>query len=98
MQRAYMVVQCKLKNKQKMHFFYDFSLFLPLRQTASRPNDEIFTIFFQELGNLKNSGFLCQSFSIFLLHPHENQSKLLGYQGWVEILMITVVYSKSKCA
>ena len=29
-----------------------------------------------------------------LLHPHENQSKLLGYQGWVEILMITLVYSK----
>ena len=30
----------------------------------------------------------------FALHPHENQSKLLGYQGWVEILMITLVYSK----
>ena len=30
----------------------------------------------------------------FLLHLHENQSKLLGYQGWVEILMITLVYSK----
>ena len=30
----------------------------------------------------------------FLLHPHENQPKLLGYQGWVEILMITLVYSK----
>ena len=29
-----------------------------------------------------------------LLHPHENQSKLLGYQGWVEILKITLVYSK----
>jgi hypothetical protein len=28
------------------------------------------------------------------LHSHENQSKLLGYQGWVEILMITLVYSK----
>ena len=25
---------------------------------------------------------------------HENQLKLLGYQGWVEILMITLVYSK----
>ena len=31
---------------------------------------------------------------LFLLNPHENQSKLLGYQGWVEILMITLVYSK----
>jgi hypothetical protein len=29
-----------------------------------------------------------------LLHSHENQSKLLGYQGWVEISMITLVYSK----
>ena len=29
-----------------------------------------------------------------MLHPNENQSKLLGYQGWVEILMITLVYSK----
>ena len=29
-----------------------------------------------------------------LLHPHENQSKLLGYQGWVKILMIALVYSK----
>ena len=33
-------------------------------------------------------------FNFFLLHPHKNQSKLLGYQGWVEILMITLVYSK----
>ena len=24
-----------------------------------------------------------------LLQPHENQSKLLGYQGWVEVLMFT---------
>ena len=31
---------------------------------------------------------------LFLLHLHENQPKLLGYQGWVEILMITLVYSK----
>ena len=30
----------------------------------------------------------------FLLHPHGNQSKLLGYQGWVEIFMITLVYRK----
>ena len=30
----------------------------------------------------------------FLLHLHENQSKLLEYQGWVKILMITLVYSK----
>ena len=30
----------------------------------------------------------------FLVHPHENQSKVLGYQGWDEILMITLVSSK----
>ena len=29
-----------------------------------------------------------------MLHPNENQSMQLGYQGWVEILMITLVYSK----
>ena len=33
-------------------------------------------------------------FFFFLLHLHENQPKLLGYQGWVEILMIILVYSK----
>ena len=27
---------------------------------------------------------------LFLLHPYENQSKLLKYQGWIEILMITL--------
>ena len=30
----------------------------------------------------------------FLLYPHENQSKFPGLQGWVEILMITLVSSK----
>ena len=30
----------------------------------------------------------------FLLHFHENQSKVLGYQEWVEILMITLVFSQ----
>ena len=29
-----------------------------------------------------------------MLHPYENQSKLLGCQGWVEISIITLVYSK----
>jgi hypothetical protein len=29
-----------------------------------------------------------------LLYPHENWSKFLGYQGWVEILMITLVSSQ----
>ena len=30
----------------------------------------------------------------FLLHHYENWSKFLGYQGWVEILMITLVSSQ----
>ena len=29
-----------------------------------------------------------------MLYPHENQSKVLGYQGWDEILMITLVSSQ----
>ena len=28
-----------------------------------------------------------------LLQPHENQSKVLGYQGWDEILISTLVVS-----
>jgi hypothetical protein len=30
----------------------------------------------------------------FLLHPHEKWLKFLGYKGWVEILMITLVSSQ----
>ena len=30
----------------------------------------------------------------FLLHPFSNQSQFMGYQGWVEILMITLISSK----
>ena len=33
-------------------------------------------------------------FGVFLLHPQENQSKFLGYQGWAEFLMITLVSSQ----
>ena len=32
---------------------------------------------------------------LFLLHPYENQSKLLKYQGWIEILMITLVIARN---
>jgi hypothetical protein len=41
-----------------------------------------FGFFFQKKINLFASSF------------NENQPKLLGYQGWVEILMITLVDSK----
>ena len=33
--------------------------------------------------------------NFFMLHPHENQSKFLGQQGWVEILMI-ILFSNPK--
>jgi hypothetical protein len=47
------------------------------------------------LAILKNGDFEKRPFwNLFLLHLYENQPKLLGYQGWVEILMITLVYSK----
>jgi hypothetical protein len=38
--------------------------------------------------------FFFKKKKIFLLHPHENWSKFLGYQGWVEIMMITLVSSQ----
>ena len=50
--------------------------------------------FFENLRFWKNSVFQLVILEVSLLHPHENQSKLLGYQGWFEILMITLVYSK----
>ena len=31
---------------------------------------------------------------LFLLHSHENQSKILGYQEWVEILVISLISSQ----
>ena len=32
--------------------------------------------------------------NFFLLHSHETMSQFIGYQGWVEILMITLVSSQ----
>ena len=57
---------------------------------TQRPINEIFT-----KNILKNSVFLSRPiWNLKIKNPHENQLKLLGYQGWVEILMITLVYSK----
>jgi hypothetical protein len=54
-----------------------------------------FTNFFCQIGNFEKLSFFESAIlKFFLLHSHENQSKLLGYQGWVEIFMITLVYSK----
>ena len=105
-------VQCKLKNRQKMHFcvlgcfcLASDSLnhigwatsihFASIRPTNPRPNLWNFHKKIWELAILKNSVFWVDNFGKKnLLHPKENQSKLLSYQGWVEILMITLVYSK----
>jgi hypothetical protein len=89
----------------KKCIFCVYRLFLPLRHQSILLTQgsihEIFTKCFWELAILKNSVFLVGHFGFFfskkycfLFHPHENQSKLLGYQGWVQILMITLVYGK----
>jgi hypothetical protein len=38
-------------------------------------------------------GFFFQK-KLILFHPHENQSKVLGYQGWDKNLMITLISSQ----
>ena len=68
----------------------------PLHQSilpTQGPIHEIFTkIYLLRIGDFeKLSFFEIAIFNVFLLHFHENQSKVLGYQEWVEILMITLV-------
>ena len=36
--------------------------------------------------------------NFFLLHPHENQSKVFGYQGWDKILMTNLISSQKSPA
>ena len=47
---------------------------------------------FLRIGDFEKLSFF--ESAILKIHLHENESKLLGYQGWVEILIITLVYSK----
>ena len=64
------------------------------------PIQEIFAKKFQELAILKNKLFFGGHFEIFffkkkkffLLHSLVKRSNFLGQQGWVEILMITLVF------
>ena len=65
------------------------------------PIHEIFTNFFCEFGIFEKLSFFESTildffFGFFFvwLYPHENQSKLLGNQDGVEILMLTLVSSK----
>ena len=68
--------------------------FASLNPTNPRTNPCNFHKKYWELPILKNSVFLSRPFWIFFASSHENQSKLLGYQGRVDILMIALVYSK----
>ena len=54
---------------------------------------EIFENNIKNWWNWKTLFFWVGHFGFFLLHPHKNQSKFLGLQGWVKILMITMVSS-----
>ena len=67
--------------------------FASIYSTTQGPICKIFSKKYWELRELKKSGFFwVGNFEfIFLLHPHENQSKFLGKQGWAEIFMITLV-------
>ena len=51
--------------------------------------------FFSSLGRSKPNIY-CAFFAcfFFLRHPYSNQSQFMGYQGWDEILMITLIFSK----
>ena len=51
---------------------------------------------FEKWPFLKNGhfGFFFQKKNFFLLHSHENQSKFTWYNGWVEILMFSLVSTK----
>ena len=68
---------------------------------TQEPIHGIFAKIFRELAILKNKVFFGGHFEIFffkkknffLLHSHVKRSKFLGQQGWVEILMITLVSS-----
>ena len=58
------------------------------------PIHEIFTKKNLRIGNFEKLSFFEYAILDFLLHPLQNQSKLLKYQGWVETLMITLVSSQ----
>ena len=56
-------------------------------------------LFFVSSRSVKMRGFSFLSLFelailIFLLHPYSNQSQFIEYQGWDEILMITLISSK----
>ena len=76
---------------------------MPLHQfilLTQGPIGEIFTKKILRIGRIEKLSFfewaILNSFfhtNFFLFHPHKNQSNFLGQQGWVEILMITLVSS-----
>ena len=114
-------VRHKLKNSQKMHFWYFLAVFellsdsltatyVELHRCPSHHSilltqgliSEIFAKKFWELAILKNELFLSRPFWIFfskkkfffLLHSHENQPKFIWKNGWVKILIFSLVSRK----
>ena len=89
---TYMVKRLSNVSSRKCCFCV-FKLFLPLRWTASKPwtNQLNFHKKKMRIGDFKKLILFLLAILEFLLHPHENQSKLLGYQEWDKILMITLV-------
>ena len=72
--------------------------FASINSTDPRTNPQNFHKKNWRIGDFEKLSFLESAildffFKIFffLLHPHENWSKFLGYQGWVKLLMITLV-------
>ena len=106
-------VRQKLRNSQKMHFWYFLAVFellsdsltaiyVELHQCPSHhsilltqgPIHEIFVKKIWEWDVLENQLLFVDYFDFFLLHSHENQPKFIWQNGWVKILMFSLVSRK----
>ena len=68
--------------------------FASFNPTNLRTNPLNFHKKISRIGDFENLSFFESAIlDFFLLHSHENQSKFLEWQEWVEILMITLVSS-----
>ena len=87
----------KRKNSLKTQFLNNIGWatsmpFASINPTNQRTNPWNFDNIFLRIGDFEKLSFF--ESAILKMKKNENQSKLLGYQGWVKILMITLVYSK----
>ena len=67
---------------------FDCTYWLSKINWSISPKDQ--SLKFLSLGSFEKLSFCDwkKELRFFLLNPHENQPKFLGYQGWVKILMI----------